>query len=128
MMANERKLTLRLPSNKTAGPTVFNAQYDLKTNYSGHWHSKKLPELAHLPRKANDDLEGMIGRRFGRLRVVGLMPPRSTGGPARWAVRCGCGEYEWRTAKAIRNPANKFDKCQKCRAEWGKKAAPLEGL
>lgn len=34
---------------------------------------------------------------------------------ARWIVRCDCGDYEPRTAKAIKNPANGADCCVKCR-------------
>jgi hypothetical protein len=52
----------------------------------------------------------LTGQRFGRLVVLGLgavknqrlkSPP-----PASWVVRCDCGAFEGRTAKALRKPGN----------------------
>lgn len=51
------------------------------------------------------------GVRFGRFTVVGL----SRDVKARWVVRCACGTYEMRTAKAIKNELNTVDCCEKCR-------------
>lgn len=34
---------------------------------------------------------------------------------ARWIMRCDCGDFEPRKAKAIKNPANSNDRCAKCR-------------
>lgn len=61
----------------------------------------------------------LVGTRFGRFTVVGLgLRKRERKGeankPAAWVVRCDCGNYEHRTAKAIRNPANHIDRCQDC--------------
>jgi hypothetical protein len=55
-------------------------------------------------------LRSLIGLRFGRMTVVGLSYR-----PNRWAVRCDCGTYTLRTARAIRNPNNDFDCCEECR-------------
>lgn len=56
----------------------------------------------------------MVGHRFGRMVVLGLsFETRSK--HATWSVRCDCGVYTLRTAKAIRNPNNSSDCCDVCR-------------
>lgn len=55
--------------------------------------------------------ETVIGRRCGRLTVLGLSADRK----GRWVVRCQCGTYTLRTYKAITNPANTVDCCEQCR-------------
>lgn len=65
-----------------------------------------LPTMP-FPGSGNDDL---TGRRFGRMRVVGYSAEKG----GRWVVRCSCGVYTLRTARAVRNEAN-ADACQRCR-------------
>lgn len=66
-----------------------------------HW--KAPPPTNAVPSNA----ENLIGRRFGKFQVVGYLGPR-------WLVRCGCGDYEARRGKAIRNPKNTADCCWEC--------------
>ena len=56
----------------------------------------------------------LIGMVNGRLTVIGLLAETSAQ-QAAWVVRCTCGKYETRTAKAIRNPKNAEDRCYHCR-------------
>lgn len=59
--------------------------------------------------------KGFVGIKFGRLTVVGLYAGEvSKKEGARWVVRCACGAYETRRAKAIRNPINAHDRCSHC--------------
>jgi len=51
------------------------------------------------------------GAKFGKFIVIGL----SAHSKGRWVVRCECGEHEFRTTKAIKNPANTQDACAKCK-------------
>ena len=51
------------------------------------------------------------GVKFGRFTVIGL----SRTFKARWVVRCSCGRFEVRRAKAIKNPRNSGDACDHCR-------------
>ena len=60
------------------------------------------------------DTTNLTGRRFGRMVVVGLSPFNKKSG-ATWVVRCACGTYTRRTAKAIKNPKNDQDACEECR-------------
>lgn len=62
-------------------------------------------------RRANRENRDLIGHRQGRLVVIGL----SRHVPKRWVVRCDCGIYTLRTAKAMRNPCNTDDRCERCR-------------
>lgn len=50
--------------------------------------------------KGSIDLRGY---KCGRLTVLGLHDSKRRGNAA-WVVRCVCGAYETRTAKALRNP------------------------
>jgi len=63
-----------------------------------------------LPRHMlpKDDL---TGRMVGLLSVLGMA--RDTNG--RWVVRCVCGIYSLRNAKAIKNSENTQDRCELCR-------------
>ena len=66
-----------------------------------------LPTMP-FPRSGGENLRG---RRFGRMTVVGYSAEKR----GRWVVRCSCGVFTLRTAKAIRNAANSADACQRCR-------------
>jgi len=55
--------------------------------------------------------EDLSGITFGRMKVIGLARDIKK----RWVVRCSCGMYTIRTAKAIKNPANSKDRCEECR-------------
>ena len=58
--------------------------------------------------------KAMIGLRFGRFTVIGCLDIWKHS-RAKWIVRCDCGHYEIRSAKAIRNPVNAEDRCYECR-------------
>ena len=48
--------------------------------------------------QANPNMVDLTGTQFERMTVIGL----SRDYMGRWVVRCACGRYELRTAKAIR--------------------------
>lgn len=62
--------------------------------------------LSAVPTEHRD----LVGRQFGTMKVLGLSFV-----PSRWVVRCICGVYTLRTARAIRNPDNASDCCEQCR-------------
>lgn len=91
-----------------------------------NFHSDTQPELRkNVPKSIN-----LAGIKFGRFTVVGLSKHKS----GTWVVRCACGAYEDRKAKAIRNPENFGDRCTKCRAvaqerrsyEWHKNGVEID--
>lgn len=51
-----------------------------------------------------------VGLRRGRLTVVGYSTVNG-----RLVVRCDCGTYTLRKAKAMKNEANEQDRCEHCR-------------
>lgn len=71
------------------------------------WQDTPVPILP-LPAMVPD---GMIGQRFGRLRVLGYGGKGSD--CARWAVRCDCGGYGYQRAKMLRN-AHHVPMCPTC--------------
>jgi hypothetical protein len=62
--------------------------------------------------KNNNQFVDLTGAKIGWLTVVGASPEYH----GRWVVRCVCGAYEIRTAKAIKNKKNDEDRCIVCRA------------
>lgn len=104
----------RQPVNKTAG---------LITGRGEHWTPNKriqtadsdtpLPvrDLRREPSKTVEMARALVGKRCGRLTVIGLSADQNK----RWVVRCQCGTYTLRSAKAISNPNNKLDCCENCR-------------
>lgn len=62
-----------------------------------HWKAPPVP-TAERPENAED----LTGLPFGRgMKVIAYFG--SIKGNARWIVRCACGDYELRRAKAIKN-------------------------
>lgn len=101
-----------VPLNSTAGSvTARGTHWDPKLKESNQLHQDHPPEMKR-PRPGGPDFTGI---RFGRFRVLGLLSISNPKKPAAWVVRCACGMYETRKAKAIRNPKNVDDCCRACR-------------
>ena len=71
-----------------------------------HWEAP--PSIRPKPKGLRVDL---TGKTFGRFTVLGVL----AGVENQWVVRCACGDYEIRRAKAINNPKNNRDCCENCR-------------
>jgi len=67
--------------------------------------TKKVP---YLTKQSGDDLTGV---KQGKLTVIGLDKIKK----GIWVVRCYCGNYAHRSAKAIKNKENRGDRCEYCR-------------
>lgn len=79
-------------------------------------HSQTPLPTVPIPRHIVD----LRGRTFGTLTVVGLAVStdtvqRQAGNHRLWVCRCVCGNYLTRRAKAINNPKNTIDACDRCR-------------
>ena len=67
-------------------------------------------------KKHRKNIPDLRARKVGRFLVLGLADSQKLGiKKGRWVVRCSCGRYGIRTAKAIRNPKNVDDCCLICR-------------
>ncbi len=99
--------THRKPVDKTAALVVQRGERFDSNKKLGGLHWKTQP-----PIKTGVWVEvDLTGRECGRLQVIGLHADMKK----RWVVRCACGDYEVRSAKAINNPENHGDRCCNCR-------------
>lgn len=153
MNTDRPKLTLRKPVVRTFAPAPQgrSAHRGPKRNPKKRpvptfnlggarlWHN--APDL--IPNNRVNKLAGrdhnLTGRTFGRMRVAGLLDEPGTGNKrAKWVVQCNCGNYELRSARAIKNAKrSRPDMCRVCNhlnqiahtpvflsAKKGKKKAP----
>ncbi len=88
-------------------------------------HSDKPFPMRRVSGDLKRDPNNITGLRSGRLVVLGLLDQRSENRRKRkgkkgrrkmsqWVVRCDCGRYEVRSARAMRSTENKEDRCQAC--------------
>lgn len=100
--------THRLPVNKTAALVIGKGVAYLPGKIDAdRIHSELCPPIRRHLLLTSDDL---TGTRLGRLAVVGMHAKKN----GRWVVRCDCGIFEIRTAKGLRNPENRGDRCVEC--------------
>ena len=103
-----QRVATQLPINKTAAlVTGKGTHFDPVIKPSCYATTDIRPRLRPVPKNTLD----LTGVRFGRFVVVGLPADLND----RWVVKCDCGNYEHRRAKAIRNLANNVDRCNVCR-------------
>lgn len=103
----------RKPVNKTAATVIATGTHfipakKIQTNDSDLPLAIRPLHKIELARKEFQDL---TGRTVGRLTVQGY----SLDFPSHWVVRCVCGRYSTRRARAIKNPENTQDRCEHCR-------------
>ncbi|GLQ96451.1 hypothetical protein [Dyella mobilis] len=97
----------RIPVNRVAARVIkHGVHWDTAKNIQAADQENPIEVRQYIPFKDRN----LVGVKFGRLTVIGLSFT-----PKRWVVRCVCGIYTLRTAKAIRNPTNADDRCEKCR-------------
>lgn len=86
------------------------------------WDSAKGPRTSRWfwdikpdTRKIPNGMLDLTGVRSGRMVCVGLAPEKRGGNKAAWIVRCDCGMYESRTAKALRSEQYSWrNMCTQC--------------
>lgn len=115
------RLATSAPLNRTAGAVTTESRDTYTPNISIARRHSSSPLPTHAPSRnmlVCPSFEDLTGRAFGRFTVIGLLdaPPeeKSSKKPRQWVVRCACGDYETRTARAIRNPNNAHDACDYC--------------
>ena len=105
------RLAVSKPINTTAGVVASQSrgQQPVGPAEAPHHWSSDVP-ITTIAVRGNQ--ENLAGISFGRFVVVGYLG--RIGGEGKWLVRCACGTFERRSARAIRNPANNFDRCRTC--------------
>ena len=105
------------PINKQAKMAVQ------KVNQPSHGFiaSTKFRSRDKPPTKAFTGLhkDDLTGGKKGYLTVIGVFIKIAGAGNSnnavRWVVKCGCGYYETRTTKALKNPKNIDECCVDCK-------------
>jgi hypothetical protein len=112
-MTNYDRIAASVPANRTAGEVTGKGEHWEPTKKIDVPHWDTPPVVLDPPKTLN-----LIGSKFGRFTVVGYLGKMTAGKGASpmWLARCACGDYEGRSARAVRNPANGEDCCGKCRA------------
>lgn len=93
------------PVNKTAARVIGRGVHwepDRKP-HPGFQHWKAPPPMVS-PAKYPEDpgFVDLRGKRIGRLVVVGYLGKPNKSKSARWLLRCDCGDYEARSARAVK--------------------------
>jgi hypothetical protein len=105
------------PLNKTAGAVTSKGQ-GYVSEFKPTRQFWEAQPLIHPTPPIGDSPVDLTGVEFGRLQVIGILKAEEfSGGHAKWVVRCRCGIYEARRAKAIR-AASPDAMCQFC--GWNK--------
>lgn len=107
------RLKTRAPINKTAALVVSKGTEFVPMKRVLTMDSPNpIPTIGtgRLPYNIAKVVQGYIGKRRGRLVVVGLYSHQ----PMRYVMRCQCGTYTVRKSKTLRNEAN-YDMCEHCR-------------
>ena len=72
------------------------------------------PEMWTFGHRFNKAYPDFRGKRFGRFTAIGV----SVEFPGKWVMKCSCGKYEFRRAKALKNyketSCNEMKMCQFC--------------
>lgn len=119
-MADEKDRIERVitgtPLNVTAGKVMsIGIHYTPDLSKSSHELHENQPPIRPIPEHSLHSCQDLPGKKVGRFTVIGLAEEFNPKKNARWVVRCSCGRYEFRKAKALRNPSNIDDCCSECK-------------
>ena len=104
---------IRSPVDRVAARVMRNGVH-WTPNKNVQTADQRVPHELRNPLSIAPEHRRLIGHKFGRMTVLGMSFERAKD-HALWSVRCGCGIYTLRSAKAIRNPNNNWDCCEACR-------------
>ncbi len=102
----------RAPVDRVAARVVFSTGEHFDPNKQVLRNDSETPLRVTPVTKAmlkSGSFVNLTGLRFGRFTVLGVAKDFPG-----WVVRCDCGRYSTRRAKAIKNPANAQDRCDHC--------------
>ncbi len=111
------RLAASTPNDRTAA-TVTSESRDTpeERGYTRpHWKAPPAMMAPTKPMLLDPTFRDLTGTAPGRFVVLGiLVVPRGHRGPQQWVLRCACGDYETRRAKAILHPEGRPDRCEDC--------------
>ena len=103
----------RVPVNKIAALVTGRGEHFAPRKFAQN-NDRDTPIETRPLTPVETNAQGFIDlskRRVGRFTVLGI----SRDFPRQWVVRCDCGRYSTRSAKAIKNKDNGQDRCEHCR-------------
>ena len=107
-------IAVRVPVNKTAAMVVgkgfcFESKKKIQTQESD------FP----FPLVMDFEGEDITSKKTGRLTVIGLLDDGLSINNGlmnrKWVTKCVCGKYVIRRGRALLNPKNTQDRCERCR-------------
>lgn len=105
------------PQNQTAARVMSKGvHYEPTMAPAPHHVSTDLPlpmkDICSAPPQLQALAAELVGKTFGRLTVKGIAAEKSK--PARWVVRCSCGQWEHRKATALCEAKAERLMCRRC--------------
>lgn len=112
------EIASRRPVDRTAAAVTSEGPKWTGSSKKLDMHCQATP---HPMRPVAPNQPNLIGTACGNLTVVGLAAWKAANdrwngsARSRWVCRCACSWYVVRTSKAIKNPKNVDDCCDRCR-------------
>lgn len=112
-----QKVITSVPVDATAARVTGRGEHWEPKRKVSNTHFTEQPEI-RVPDKSElinvkSGWHDFRGHNYGRFTVVGIYAGKKANGCS-WVVRCLCGDYELRKARAMRHPENQSDCCDKC--------------
>ena len=103
----------RTPVNRQTAMVMAGGEKPPLPNQNEHFRSHGQPEVfKQIPNFLKQEgWKDLTNIKFGRFKVIGLKKDNAS----RWVVRCSCGVFELKKAKAIKSELNSHDMCNVCR-------------
>lgn len=103
------------PVNKLAAfQAARGEEWQPKVELNPHGRRWREPPATIPARDVPAALRSLLGKKIGRLTVVGCLGRLNPKKKAVWLCRCVCGDYTTRGAKAIKAHSNQNDMCEHC--------------
>ena len=112
------EIAKRNPVDRTAARVTSQGPKWVESSAKNDRYFSPVP---HPTRPLAWNQQNLAGRTIGTLTVIGLAAWKAANAKAtasqrtRWVCRCLCGWYVIRSTKAIKNPNNAEDACDRCR-------------
>lgn len=107
-----------VPLNGTAASVTSNSRqhWGPKPRLGNYEHWESPPPIIH-PSKypKTETFKDLRGEKMGWFTVVGFLGKSNPKKSARWLLKCSCGHYEARSAKAVKAAASATECCLNCR-------------
>lgn len=103
------------PVNKLAAMQAARGEeWEPKVELNPHGRRWREPPATMPVRDIPAELRCLIGKKVGRMTVIGCLGRLNPKKKPVWLCRCVCGDYTTRGARAIKFATNPNDMCEHC--------------